>query len=273
MTLIGTSSLANYQTALQSVTYSDSSSNPNTMTRTVSFTVNDVSLVASAAATRGVTVTAVKSNATHGHRARGSDGRHQCRFDVLLDQRQCDTVADVDGNSGNEQLTITVTAGSINLSTMNGLTGSGNGGSSLTYIRHARGTQHCLERHDVCRPGNDPGGDAQSLAQRPRQHRHRWKLDGTGAVTINVSSHQDVPPTGHPHWNSVELHRRRRSGRGRLGHRRQRLRQFQSNGRFVSITTGFDATQTALAFTNQNGITGTYSAGVLTFSGLASVAD
>ncbi len=41
LTLTGTSSVANYQAALQSITYTNSSDNPNTATRTVSFTVND----------------------------------------------------------------------------------------------------------------------------------------------------------------------------------------------------------------------------------------
>ncbi|MHC5719316.1 MAG: hypothetical protein ACYTX0_46495, partial [Nostoc sp.] len=41
----------------------------------------------------------------------------------------------------------------------------------------------------------------------------------------------------------------------------------------VSITTGFVATEDTLAFTNQNGITGTYANGVLTLKGSATVAD
>ncbi|MBN2350694.1 MAG: cadherin domain-containing protein, partial [Bacteroidales bacterium] len=41
LTLSGTAALANYQTALRSVTYSNTSENPNTSARTVTFTVND----------------------------------------------------------------------------------------------------------------------------------------------------------------------------------------------------------------------------------------
>jgi VCBS repeat-containing protein len=41
LTLIGSSSLANYQIALQSITYSNTSQNPSTLVRTVQFQVND----------------------------------------------------------------------------------------------------------------------------------------------------------------------------------------------------------------------------------------
>src|SRR6185295_11222073 len=41
LTLSGSATLANYQAALQSVTYFNSSDNPNPATRTISFRVND----------------------------------------------------------------------------------------------------------------------------------------------------------------------------------------------------------------------------------------
>ncbi|MDF3932364.1 DUF4347 domain-containing protein [Pseudomonas citronellolis] len=54
----GTANLAQWQAALRSITYSNSSDAPNTANRTVSFSVNDGS-TSSVAATRTVTVTAV----------------------------------------------------------------------------------------------------------------------------------------------------------------------------------------------------------------------
>src|SRR4029079_18891634 len=41
LTLTGTTTLANYQTALRSITFSNSSQNPNTTTRSITFQVND----------------------------------------------------------------------------------------------------------------------------------------------------------------------------------------------------------------------------------------
>ncbi len=58
ITLTGTSSVANYQTALRQIQYNNSSQDPNTMTRTVSFTVNDGD-INSNTITRDISVTAV----------------------------------------------------------------------------------------------------------------------------------------------------------------------------------------------------------------------
>src|SRR5205085_1561342 len=60
MTLSGSSSVANYQTALRSITYSNSSDNPSTSTRTVTFQADDgqANNHASNTQTRDITVTA-----------------------------------------------------------------------------------------------------------------------------------------------------------------------------------------------------------------------
>jgi hypothetical protein len=57
LTLTGATTLANYQTALRSVTYVNTSDAPSTLTRTVSFVVND-GTANSTAATRSISVTA-----------------------------------------------------------------------------------------------------------------------------------------------------------------------------------------------------------------------
>ena len=59
LTLSGSATVAQYQAALRSITYSNSSENPSTAARTVSFTVTDTSGGASNTATRTVSVTAV----------------------------------------------------------------------------------------------------------------------------------------------------------------------------------------------------------------------
>jgi hypothetical protein len=64
LTLSGTTTLANYVTALRSVTYSNTSDNPSTATRTISFVVQDSSSVSSTAATRDVTITATNDAPT-----------------------------------------------------------------------------------------------------------------------------------------------------------------------------------------------------------------
>jgi hypothetical protein len=59
LTLTGTKTLAEYQTMLQSVAYSNGHNNPNTATRTVKFTVVDESANVSDSVTRDISITAV----------------------------------------------------------------------------------------------------------------------------------------------------------------------------------------------------------------------
>lgn len=63
LTLTGTATVAQYQTALRSVTYQNSSDNPNTTARTISFVVNDGSLNSNPA-TRDIDITAVNDAPT-----------------------------------------------------------------------------------------------------------------------------------------------------------------------------------------------------------------
>ncbi|MGF1991741.1 MAG: beta strand repeat-containing protein [Nostoc sp. ZfuVER08] len=58
LTLTGSSTVANYQTALRSITYTNTSDNPTTTPRTISFLVNDGSSN-STAVTRNINITAV----------------------------------------------------------------------------------------------------------------------------------------------------------------------------------------------------------------------
>ncbi|MEX2141892.1 MAG: hypothetical protein WD894_21685, partial [Pirellulales bacterium] len=58
LSLSGTATLANYQAALRSITYTNGSDNPATTTRTVTFVVND-GMANSVAATRDITIAAV----------------------------------------------------------------------------------------------------------------------------------------------------------------------------------------------------------------------
>ena len=60
MSLSGVTTKANYQTALRSVKYQNTSQNPSTLQRTISFTVNDGS-ANSNTTTRAITVTPVNN--------------------------------------------------------------------------------------------------------------------------------------------------------------------------------------------------------------------
>ena len=64
LTLTGTATLAQYQTALRSVTYENVSDGPTPLTRTISFQVTDSDGAASNTATRGIAITSVNDPPT-----------------------------------------------------------------------------------------------------------------------------------------------------------------------------------------------------------------
>ncbi len=97
-------SVAQWQAALRSVTYSNSSDTPNTSTRSISFSVSDGSLD-SAAATRTVTVTAANDSPQLSLPA---------VINLIEDSSGSITgisVSDVDAGTGNVQVTFTLPAG------------------------------------------------------------------------------------------------------------------------------------------------------------------
>src|SRR5439155_10638786 len=123
-----TATLAQWQNALQAVTYNNTSQNPNTTARTVSFKVND-GTTNSNTATRNVTVIAVNDAPTITSPA---------SFSINEDTQFTFTggnalsVADVDAASGTVNLTIGATNGFITLTTGGGATINTNGTSSVT---------------------------------------------------------------------------------------------------------------------------------------------
>jgi VCBS repeat-containing protein len=96
LTLSGSSSVANYEAALRSVTYSNSSDNPSTAARTVSFHVDDGAATNHAGniATSSITVAAVNDAATL-----SSDTKNLVETNSVLTTAGTLTVNDVDGPS------------------------------------------------------------------------------------------------------------------------------------------------------------------------------
>ena len=131
MTLTGTATVAQYQAALDSVTYFNSSDNPSGATRTISYQVDDgqASNHASNIVTSTVAVTPVNdapvavTPAAHYHVNAGSD---------LNLQGAGLSVSDVDGNNGVESVTLTAGEGIFDVSAGHGVTASGDGTGSLT---------------------------------------------------------------------------------------------------------------------------------------------
>ncbi len=137
LTLTGSSSVANYQTALRSVTYQNSSDNPTT-SRTVTFTANDG--IGTGSATRGITITAVNDgpvNVVPG----GQSTNQNTPLTFSSGNGNQISVTDVDAGTNAIQVTLTATNGTITLSSTAGLsfafsdangTGAGDGTADAT---------------------------------------------------------------------------------------------------------------------------------------------
>ena len=131
LTLTGISSKANYQTALQSITYTNTSDNPSGSPRTVTFIVNDGN-DPSTPATRSINVTPVDDPPVNTVPGAQSTGRNSTHVFSAANGNGI-SIADVDAGNAAVQVTLSSANGSIALGTLVGLTGSGNGTASLTY--------------------------------------------------------------------------------------------------------------------------------------------
>ncbi|MFG6456458.1 DUF4347 domain-containing protein [Pelomonas nitida] len=130
----GSATLAQWQAALRSVTYSNGSDTPNTATRTISFVTNDGGLD-SVAATRSVTVTAVNDTPVNGVPAAQTMRQDQSLV-FSSGNGNLISVSDVDLGGSSLQITLTATHGLLSLSGTSGLVffvGTGTGDATMTF--------------------------------------------------------------------------------------------------------------------------------------------
>ncbi|MFB3949206.1 putative Ig domain-containing protein, partial [Aeromonas veronii bv. sobria] len=128
-----TATLAQWQAALRAVTYANSSENPNTSTRTVSFTVND-GTDASSAATQSVSVTAV-NDAPVNNLPTNQTAPQNGQLVFSTANGNGISLSDPDA-TGSLQVTLTASQGTLTLATIAGLSftlGDGSGDGSMTF--------------------------------------------------------------------------------------------------------------------------------------------
>src|SRR5205085_7194434 len=118
--LIGLATLENYQTVLRSVTYQNTSDNPGTSTRTISFVASDGEL-SSAAGTRTVAISAVNDAPTNTVPAAQSTNEDTGKT-FSSGNANAISISDIDAGVASVQVTLTGTNGSITLSGTTGLT-------------------------------------------------------------------------------------------------------------------------------------------------------
>ncbi|MCU1449635.1 MAG: Ig family protein, partial [Acidimicrobiales bacterium] len=118
LTLSGSDTVANYQTALRSATFRNTSDTPTT-SRTISFTATDPHAATSSAATRNISITAVNDPPTN-----TVPGAQSVNEDTNLPFTGPNTisVADPDAGAGSIKVDVSVAHGTLTLSTTTGLT-------------------------------------------------------------------------------------------------------------------------------------------------------
>jgi hypothetical protein len=119
LTLNGTTTVANYEAALRSVTYRNTSQDPSTKPRTISFQVRDGFMTnqLSAIVTRTLTLTAVNTAPVLKLPILSPKGAHNTDLNLAGV-----TVADVDAEGAREDLTLSVDDGQIKFVKLMGLT-------------------------------------------------------------------------------------------------------------------------------------------------------
>ncbi|MCF5915343.1 DUF4347 domain-containing protein, partial [Aeromonas veronii] len=128
-----TATLAQWQAALRAVSYANSSENPNTSARTVSFTVND-GTDASSAATQSVSVTAV-NDAPVNNLPTNQTAPQNGQLVFSTANGNGISLSDPDA-TGSLQVTLTASQGTLTLATIAGLSftlGDGSGDGSMTF--------------------------------------------------------------------------------------------------------------------------------------------
>jgi hypothetical protein len=276
LTLTGTTTLANYQTALQSITYSftaggDPTGGGGNTARTIGWAVNDGASVSTDTST--VTTVHVPANLAAGANATFTGGGSPVTLDGAL------TLADVDSNGNLDSATVAISSGfiagdTLNFTNQNGITGSydaSTGALTLTGTASVASYQTALQSITYSfSPGGDPtgGGNTARTISWTVNDGASLSSDTSTLTTVHVPA--NVAAGGSATFigggSPVTLD-------GTLA-----LADVDSNGNLdsatVAISSGFIAGDT-LNFTNQNGITGSYDAvhGVLTLTGTTTLAN
>ena len=273
MTLSGSSSVANYQTAIDSVTYFDTSDNPSGLARTVTIIAND-GTIDSAPATDTINVTPVNDPpvVTAGHTLNYTENQAATAFDSAI------TVSDVDsanlasatvqitGNYANGQDILAFS----NTANITGTFNAGTGTLTLTGSDTVAHYQAALESVTYFDNSDNPSG----LARTVTIIANDGVANSTAVTdTINVTPVDDAPvTTAGGSLNYTENHAATAIDPSVTV---SDVDSANMSSATVQITGNFANGQDVLGFTNQNGITGSYNAatGVLTLSGSSSVAN
>ncbi|WP_345530972.1 putative Ig domain-containing protein [Viridibacterium curvum] len=199
LTLSGTTTVANYQTALRSITYQNTSDNPSTSTRTVTFTVNDGSTTGSN--TRNISVSSVNDapiNSVPGSQSTNED----TSLIFSSGNGNLISISDADAASSSMQVTLTVSNGTLTLSGITGLSfsaGDGTSDATMTFTGTVTNINAALAGLVYAPTSNYTGSDTLSIVTSDQGN------TGSGGtqtdsdnIAITISAVNDAPVNSVP---------------------------------------------------------------------------
>ncbi|HKG60174.1 MAG TPA: Ig-like domain-containing protein [Pyrinomonadaceae bacterium] len=275
LTLTGTTTVANYQTALRSVTYQNSSDDP-TASRTITFTATD-GLSTPGSATRGIAITAVNDGPVNTVPGPQTATEDTPKVFSNVNGNQI-SVADVDLGANPIKITLTATNGTLTFSSIAGLsftTGDGTNDPTMVFTGSLASVNSALNGL-VFNPTLDFTGAAslQIVSDDQGNTGTGGALTDTDTVSITVNAANDAPVLT---ATAANLSYTENDPATVIdpGVTVTDVDSTDLTGATVAITANFASGQDVLAFTNQLGITGNYNSGtgVLTLTGTTTVAN
>ncbi|MDZ7950300.1 beta strand repeat-containing protein [Nostoc sp. DedQUE09] len=273
LTLTGSSSVANYQAALRSITYTNNSDNPSLTPRSISFIVND-GAADSTAITRNINITAV--NDAPVATATNSALAYTENTTTVIDSGI--TVSDLDSDNL-ASATVSITNGFVSaqdtlaFTNQNGITGSYNsttGVLTLTGSSTVANYQTALRSVTYTNSSDNPTTTPRTVSFVVNDG-----TDNSTVVTrnINITAVNNAPIA--TTTNSALAYTENATTAIDSGITVSDEDSANLASATVRISSGFVSAQDSLAFTNQNGIMGSYNSttGVLTLTGSATVAN
>ena len=279
LTLTGIASLANYQTALRSITFSSASDNPTSFgtdtSRTIGWTASDGTLSSTAAAST-VNITAVNDApvVTAGTTVSFTEQGSAVALSSTL------TVSDAD-NQNLASATVSIGTGffagdTLNFTDQNGITGSYNSGTgvfTLTGSASMANYQTALRSITFSSASDNPTNFGSNPSRTISWRANDGIVNSTAAnSTVNITAVDDAPVV----TAGVTVNYGALGAAVVLDSALTATDADNQNlaGATVSISTNL-VTGDSLNFTNQNGISGSYNSGtgVLTLTGSATVGN
>ncbi len=194
LTLIGSSSVANYKAALDSVTYFNNSDNPSGLDRTISYTVNDGTLNSNSS-TSTIHVTPV-NDAPVNVKPGAQTTLEDTSLTFSTGGGNAISVSDVDAGSGNLQVDLGVSHGLLTLSGTAGLTVTGNGTAAVELTGTVADIDAALNGLVFAPAANFNGAGADTLTITTNDLGNTGTggaQSDTDTVTINITPVNDAP--------------------------------------------------------------------------------